>query len=116
MWALHCCLNRISNNLNQDTSNLFQIMFPDNKIAKSFQMAPNKIEYSITHYIGPYVRGLLVELLNQTPRLILSFEESLNKKQPCQIDLFIRYWNEKKMQVKVEYWDSSLMGHCTVMI
>ena len=55
-------------------------MFPDNKIAKSFQMGPNKIEYSITHYLGPYVKGLLVELLNQTPCLILSFEESLNKK------------------------------------
>ena len=27
MWALHCCLNGISNNSNQDTSNLFQTMF-----------------------------------------------------------------------------------------
>ena len=38
MWALHCCLNGISNNSNQDTSSLFQTMFPDSKIAKSFQM------------------------------------------------------------------------------
>ena len=37
MWALHCCLNGISNNSNQDASSLFQTMFPDSKIAKSFK-------------------------------------------------------------------------------
>ena len=66
-WALHCCLNGISNNSNQDTSNLFQTMFPDSKIAKSFQMGPNKIGYSITHGLAPYFEGLLIEHLNQSP-------------------------------------------------
>ena len=29
MWVLNCCLNGISSDSNQDTFNLFQIMFPD---------------------------------------------------------------------------------------
>ena len=50
MWALHCCLNGISNNSIQETSNLFQTMFPGSKIAKSFQMEPNKTVY----HTGPW--------------------------------------------------------------
>lgn len=41
-WAFHCCLNRIFNNSNQGISNLFQTMFSDSKIAKSFEMGPSK--------------------------------------------------------------------------
>ena len=52
--------------------------------------------------------------LNQSPLLVVSFDESLNKKtQTYQVDLLIRYWNEEKIQVEVKYWDSSFMGHCT---
>ena len=60
MWALHCYLNGISNNSNQDTSNLFKTMFPDSKIAK-FQMRPNKIGCSITYGLGPYFKDLLIK-------------------------------------------------------
>ena len=90
MRALHRFLNGISKNSNQDTSDLFQTMFPDSKITKSFQMRPNQIGYSITHGVGPYFKGFLV----------VSFDESLNKKtQTCQMDLLIRYWNEEKIHV-----------------
>ena len=82
MWALHCCLNGISNNSNQDTSSLFQTMFPDSKIAKYFQMRPNKIGYRMTNSLDLYFKGLLIEQLNQSPWLIMSFDESLNKKNP----------------------------------
>ena len=79
-------------------------MFPDSKTAKSFQMGPNKIGYSILHSLGPYFKRLLIEQLNQSPWLIVCFNESLNKKsQTCQMDLLIRYWNEEKIQVKVRY-------------
>ena len=65
-------------------------MFPDSKIAKSFQMRPNQIGSSIRHGVGPYFKGFLV----------VSFDESLNKKtQTCQMDLLIRYWNEEKIHV-----------------
>ena len=84
MWALHCCLNKISNNSNKDTNNLFQAMFPDSEIAKSFQMGPNKVGYSITHGIGPYFKTLLKQQLSLSPWLVVSFDESLNKKtQTC---------------------------------
>ena len=113
MWALHC-LNGISNNSNQDTSSLFQTMFPDSKIAKSFQMRPNKIGYSMTNSLDLYFKGLLIEQLNQSPWLIISFDESLNKKtQTCQMDLLIRHWNKEKIQLEVRLWDSLFMGHCT---
>ena len=62
MLALHCCLNGIFNNSNQDTSDLFQTKFLDSKIAKSFQMESNKIESYITDGLG-----LLMEHFNQSP-------------------------------------------------
>ena len=64
MWVLHCCSNGISNNSNQDTSSLFQTMFPDSKIAKYFQMRPNKIGYRMTNSLDLYFKGLLIEQLN----------------------------------------------------
>lgn len=82
----------------------FKTMFPDSKTEKSFQIGRNKIGYSISHTLGPYFKCLLIEQLNQSPWLIVCFNESLNKKsQTCEMDLFIRYWNEEKMQVKVRY-------------
>ena len=72
VWVLHCCLNGISNNSNQDTSSLFQTMFPDSKIAKSFQMWPNKFGYSVTHGLGRCSKGLLIKQLNQPPWLIVN--------------------------------------------
>ena len=114
IWALHCCLNGISNNSNQDASSLFQTMFPDSKIAKSFKMRPNKIGCRMTNSLGLYFKGLLIEKLNESPWLVMSFDRSLNKKtQTCQMDLLIRHWNKEKMQLEVRLRDSLFMGHCT---
>ena len=54
-------------------------MFPDSKIAKSLQMGPNKIGYSIKHGFGLYFKGLLTEVLNRFPWVVVSFDEPLNK-------------------------------------
>ena len=71
-------------------------MFPDSKIAK-FQVGPNTC-----------FKGLLIKQLNQSHWLVVSFDESLNKKpQTYQMDLLIGYSNEEKMQLEVRYWDTS---------
>ena len=88
-------------------------MFLDSKISKPFEMGPNKVGYSTTHGRGPYFKGLLIKQVNQSTWLVVSFDESLNKKtQTCQMYLLIRYWYDENMQVEVRYWDSSFMGYC----
>ena len=104
MWALHWCLNGISN--------LFQTMFPDSKIAKSFHMGPNKIGYSITHGLGPYSKDLLMEQLNQSLWLVVSFDESLNNKNPDMSNGLTYSTQERR---KVEVGTSRLCGIVPIM-
>ena len=89
-------------------------MFPDSDIAKLFEMGPNKLGYVVSYGLGPFFKEVLKSQLIQCPWLVVSFDESFNKKtQTCQMDLLIRYWNEIKSQVEVRYWDSTFLGHST---
>ena len=112
MRILYCCLNGISNNPNQDNSNLFQTMFPDSKIAKSLQMGPNKIRYSIKHGFGLYFRGLLTEVLNRFPWLVASFDEPLNKKPKHGKWVYLLDTGMRK-RCKLKVLELLFMRHCT---
>ena len=57
---------------------LFEIMFADSKVAKSFQLSKTKCGYFITYGLAPYVKGLLMKKIQSSPFFVLSFDESLN--------------------------------------
>ncbi|CAL1293400.1 unnamed protein product [Larinioides sclopetarius] len=113
-WSLKCVESHYSYNSCKDISNLFQDMFPDSKIAEKFSCGPTKCSYLISFGIAPYIKNVLFKCLGDVDVYSLMFDEALNKSlQTKQMDLHIRFWNEKNQEVETRYVTSSFMGHST---
>ena len=50
-----------SDNSCKGTVNLFEVMFPDSKIAASMELGINKLKYIINHGLAPYFKNILIE-------------------------------------------------------
>ena len=59
---------------------LFQNMFPDSDIAKSFNLV--QIKRNNLANLKPYLRDLLVESINNSDDCIVSFDETLSHYSP----------------------------------
>ncbi|GBN16550.1 hypothetical protein AVEN_227752-1 [Araneus ventricosus] len=113
-WSLKCIESYYSYNSCKDISNLFREMFPDSKIAEKFSCGPTKCSYLISFGIAPYIKGVLFKCLGELNVYSLMFDEALNKSlQAKQMDLHIRFWNEKNQEVETRYVASTFMGHST---
>ena len=87
-------------------------MFPDSKIAKPFQVGPDKLKYICNFGFAPYFQTILAKKLKKSEHYVISYDESMNEvTQNCQMDVLIRYFNEYDKQVKVRYLDSCFLGH-----
>ena len=71
--------------------NKFQSMLPDSTIAKSFQLVADKTSYITNYGIAPYFKGLLIDSLEKSDCFVVSFDESLNVLQSCEMDSLLRY-------------------------
>ncbi|CAL1299581.1 unnamed protein product [Larinioides sclopetarius] len=110
-WSLKCVESHYSYNSCKDISNLFQDMFPDSKIAEKFSCGPTKCSYLISFGIVPYIKNVLFKCLGDVDVYSLMFDEALNKSlQTKQMDLHIRFWNEKNQEVETRYVTSSFMA------
>ena len=78
VWALKSFLSGYSNNSCADTSKTFTCMFPDSKIAKSFELGATKLKYVINFGIAPYFRDILYNHLQKSDCFVISFDEHLN--------------------------------------
>ena len=78
VWALKSVLSGYSNNSCADISKIFTCMFPDSKIAKSFELGATKLKYVINFGIASYVRDILCNHLQKSDCFVISFDESLN--------------------------------------
>ena len=65
IWAIKSITAGNSNKSCSDNDVLFQIIFSDSKIVKSFQLLPTKLKYLINFEIAPYFKSLLVERLTE---------------------------------------------------
>ena len=63
IWALKCIESGYSDNSNNDMNVAFKCMFPDSKIASSFQMGPDKLHYYVTFGLAPYFKSILIDTL-----------------------------------------------------
>jgi len=114
LWIVKSIMSGYSNNSSQDINLLFRKMFPDSKIASSFQVGADKVRYMTNYGIAPYFKSLLVDSLKMSDCYVVSFDESLNDMtQSCEMDLLLRYFDKLDNKVKTRYYDSQFLGHGT---
>ena len=77
LWALKSIAAGYSNSCS-DNGVLFQTMFSNSKIVKSFQLGPTKLKYLTTFGIAFHFKSLLVQRLKESACYIVSFDKSLN--------------------------------------
>ena len=88
-------------------------MFPDSKIAKSFELSGTKLKYVINFRIALYFRDILYNHLQKSDCFVISFDKSLNDyAQKFQMDIIIRYFDHIENRVKVCYLDSKNFWTC----
>ena len=67
--------------------------------------------YVLNHWLVPYFIELLLEVVKLSPKYVLSFVESLNKKlQTGQMGILVRYWDYEKTIATTRYLNSEFMG------
>jgi hypothetical protein len=115
-WVLNIVYSKYSMNSSTDSGKLFRSMFPDSDIAKSFQCGPTKAGYVATFGLSIYFQNLLLSTLSTVPYYTVSFDESLNPIfQKGQMDLLVRFWDDKADMVSTRYLKSEFMGRATAV-
>ena len=114
LWALKTIMSHYSYKSCEGTSKLFQVMFPDSRIASQFACGEKKCAYLICFGLAPHFKQLLKDVVKNEEAYVLMFDESLNSVcQSKQMDIHIRSWNEDKHEVESRYYTSVFMGHGT---
>ena len=73
------------------------VMFPDSAIREKLYMGKDKARYLIIYCIFPAFREKLKSVINDSPWLSISFDESPNRnQQKCHMGVNLRYWNNLK--------------------
>ena len=92
---------------------IYRAMFPDSEIARGYKMSKDKIGYVLTYGLGQYYQEKATDTVLSAELFVAMFDESLNKVSPkCQMDLHIRFINDKNM-VETKYISSAFLGHPT---
>ena len=93
-----------------DLGAMFQVMFPDSKIASQFTLGKTKARYTMLYGIVPEFKKQLIYDTNVSPFYTVSFDESfISQVQMSQMDVGVRYWNNRKKIVETCYFDSNVM-------
>ena len=79
LYALNMVYNCASFNSLNDCGSLFKKMFPDSKIASSITLARTKATYIVKFGVAPFVKEKLVADLSLVDKVVIMFDESLNK-------------------------------------
>ena len=114
IWTLKCIESGYSDNSNNNMNAVFKCMFPDSKIAISFQMGPDKLHYYVTFGLAPYFKSLLTDTLKKSDCHVLSFDESLSDfTQTSEMDLLVQFFHNSTNTVNTRFYDSRFLGHAT---
>ena len=86
---------------------LFEVMFPDSKIASQMEFGRIKLMYTVNFGITPYFRKILNNEIVNSEWYTISFDESLNKVvQECKMDVIIRFLYNLSNKVQVRFRNS----------
>ena len=114
MWALKHAQIGFSDNSCKGIVSLFQSMFPDSQIVQKIKLEPNKLKYVVNYEVAPYVKNILEDDVKNSDWHVVSFDESMNDvTHTSEMDICLRFWNEKTNKVQDRYWNSDFLGHTT---
>ena len=89
------------------------VMFPDSAIREKLYMGKDKARYLIIYCIFPAFREKLKSVINDSPWLSISFDESPNRnQQKCHMGVNLRYWNNLKSVTRGIYWFTIFLTNC----
>ena len=110
-WVLKVVQSNYSQRSCEDIAELFKTMFPGHQVAEKFSCGRTKCGYYINHGLAPHFLERLMTEVNESPKYVLLFDESLNKMlQKGQMDVLVRYWYSQKGIAISRYFDSRFMG------
>lgn len=113
IWAMKLVTSHHSFNSSNDASELFQLMFPDSRIAKSVSLSASKMSYVISFGLSEYFSQILKKDIASS-KFVICFDEALNKiAQKGQMDLVVMYWSNTSNLVSTRYLNSVFLGHST---
>ena len=114
VWILNSVVCGLSARNSDNFGNVFAVMSPDSKIATKFSLGRTKYGYCINHRLGPYFKGVTIYNIKKTYVFCVLFDESLySATQSSEMDVYVRYFDSVKNEVKVKYLGSSFMGYTT---
>ena len=114
IWILKTVLSGHSMLLNDDLWKTFANMFPQLKSLYNFYVACTKSMYVINHGLAPFFKSMLNGSLQKSTIHVFCLDESLNQvTETCEMDMYVRYWNDNRNTVNVCYYGSSFLGHTT---
>ena len=110
LWTLKVISSHYSLRSCLGLKELFEAMFSDSEIAKSFKLSKTKCGYFINFELAPYFKDSIVKEIKAANIFVVLFDESLNKVlQEEQMDVQFRYWNEAAKQVNTRFFHSQFL-------
>ena len=98
---------------NDDLAKTFVAMFLQLK-SEIFNLACTKSMYVINHSLAAFFQSVLNAASKSLNIHVFCFDESLNEvTQTCDMDMYIRYWNDNSNTINVRCYGSSFLGHET---
>ena len=112
IWVLKFVQSNFSFSSAENIGILFANMFPKCEVAKDFQLARNKVSYTISHGLGPY----FIEEVCQSVRksgimFFICFDETTTRQTVKQVDIHVCYIDGITSKVSVRYVTSLFLGH-----
>ena len=90
---------------------LFTSMFPDSSIAQKFQLGKTKASYVICYGLAPFFKLNLLDIVKQTPYIVISLDESYNNViKRGEMDVLVRFWDSNLNKVSTRYVNSEFLG------
>ena len=79
VWSLKSVCSGFSNNSSLNINQVFAAVFPYSKIAKSFQVGPDKLKYICNFVLAPFFKTVLSQKWKKSEHFVISYDESMNE-------------------------------------
>jgi hypothetical protein len=111
LWCLKMVQHHLSMRSAEGVGDLFAHMFPDSRVVEKFTLGRTKASYVINYGLAPYFTKQLKDTLTTCGPFVVLFDESLNQVvQRGQMDVVVRYFDDKTSSCRTQYLTSTFLG------